>query len=293
MAQRWKDWIRLIRARQWIKNLFVLAPLLFSGRALDGHWQAQALLAFVAFCAIASAVYLMNDVVDRESDRAHPQKRLRPVASGAISVRSAVAVAWVLGLAGLAMSLRVGAQALVIAATYLSLNVIYSGALKRVVLLDVFSIAAFFVLRLLMGAAAVEVKPSLWLLLCGGLLALFLGFAKRRHELVLLGGESAEHREVLSRYSIPLLDQLAAVLLSVTVVSYIMYTVESETARLVPGGRLSYSTVFVLYGVVRYLYLVHQGEDGNPTDTLLSDKGLLFAGGLWVLYCGAVLYLGG
>jgi 4-hydroxybenzoate polyprenyltransferase len=183
-----------------------------------------------------------------------------------------------------------GVKLLGAAVAYLLLNCVYSVWIKHVVILDVFAISAFFVLRLVAGAAAVDVQPSVWLILCGGLLSLYLGFAKRRHELVLLGGSSSDHRAVLSQYSTAFLDQLSVVLLAVTIVSYIMYTLESETAKQVGGEALSYSTVFVLYGVLRYLYLVHKRLDGNPTDTLLTDKALLAAVILWVAYCGLVIY---
>jgi 4-hydroxybenzoate polyprenyltransferase len=281
---------RLIRPQQWVKNLFVLAPLLFSGQARQGASQIRGLTAFLAFCLLASTVYAMNDVVDREADRAHPTKRRRPIASGATPVSVALTLAGVMLVASLGLAFSVGPALGACAVTYLVLNVVYSAYLKHVVILDVFAIAAFFVLRLLAGAAAVQVRPSVWLVLCGGLLALYLGFAKRRHELVLLGDQSGAHRSVLSQYSTSFLDQLSVVLLSVIVVSYIMYTLESETARLVGGELLSYSTVFVLYGVIRYLYLVHRRLDGNPTDTLLTDRGLLAACLLWAIYCGAVIY---
>jgi 4-hydroxybenzoate polyprenyltransferase len=284
-------WVRLLRPQQWIKNFFVLAPLLFSGRALDTASQIRSVLAFVVFCGLASSVYIFNDVVDRESDRAHPAKRTRPLASGDIGVTSALTVALLLLAASVALAFSVSRALGGIAVSYLLLNVLYSLWLKHVVIVDVFAISAFFVLRLLAGAAAVDVRPSVWLVLCGGLLALYLGFAKRRHELILLGNDSArDHRAVLTEYTTPFLDQLSVVLLAVTIVSYIMYTLESETARSVGGEALSYSTVFVLYGVLRYLHLVHRQEDGNPTDTLLTDKGLLAAVILWVIYCGLVLY---
>ncbi len=282
--------LRLIRPQQWVKNLFVLAPLLFSGQALQAASQVRGLTAFAAFCLLASTVYVMNDVVDREADRAHPTKRRRPIASGAIPVSVALALAAVMLAASLVLAFSAGAALGACALTYLVLNVVYSVHLKHVVILDVFAIAAFFVLRLLAGAAAVQVRPSVWLVLCGGLLALYLGFAKRRHELVLLGDRSSSHRSVLSQYSTAFLDQLSVVLLAVIIVSYIMYTLESDTAKLVGGELLSYSTVFVLYGVIRYLYLVNKRLDGNPTDTLLTDRGLLAACVLWALYCGGVVY---
>ena len=285
------SWIRVLRPHQWVKNCFVLAPLLFSGKALDSTSQLRSLFAFLVFCGLASSVYIFNDVVDRNSDRAHPIKRRRPIAAGEIGVPQALVVAALLLATSITSAFLVSPALGGIAVSYLALNVLYSVWLKHVVIVDVFAISAFFVLRLLSGAAAVNVRPSVWLVLCGGLLALYLGFAKRRHELVLLGnGSAAEHRAVLVEYSTAFLDQLSVVLLSVTIVSYIMYTLESETARAVGGDALSYSTVFVLYGVLRYLHLVHRRQDGNPTDTLLTDKGLMAAVILWVLYCGLVLY---
>ncbi len=286
-----RAWVKALRPEQWVKNGFVLSPLVFSGKA--GIWDAQwrTLVAFAAFCAVASAVYLMNDVIDRENDRQHPRKRHRPVASGLIAPRSALVASVIIGLGALVLGSLAGGSVAVVLASYLVLNVLYGTWLKNVVIVDVFSIAAFFVMRLVAGAAAISVRPSIWLLLCGGLLALYLGFAKRRHELVLLGSDSATHRAVLASYSTVFLDQLSVVLLSVTVVSYIMYTLESETARLVGTDALSYSTAFVLYGVLRYLWLVHRHEGGNPTETLLTDRALLADVVLWGLYCGAVIYL--
>jgi 4-hydroxybenzoate polyprenyltransferase len=283
-------WVRLLRPKQWIKNAFVLAPLIFSGRAFDWSAQWQALATFVAFCLAASGVYAMNDVVDREQDRAHPIKRARPVAAGLIAVPSALTASLLLIAAGVAVAFAVGVRVGVAVASYFFLNLAYAFVLKRMVILDVFAVASFFVLRLLAGAAAVDVRPSVWLLLCGGLLALYLGFAKRRQELDLLGGNSTNHRAVLSNYSIPFLDQLSLVLLAVTIVAYIMYTLESETAKAVGSEALSYSTVFVLYGVLRYLYLVHRSEGGNPAETLLTDRSLLIAVIAWVAYCGIVIY---
>ena len=283
-------WVRAIRPEQWLKNGFVLSPIVFSGRALIWDYQWRALVAFAAFCAVASAVYLMNDVIDREADQRHPRKASRPIASGLITPTSAMVVATVLALAGVGTAMLAGTGVAAVLAAYVGLNVLYALWLKNMVIVDVFAIAAFFIMRLVAGSVAVGVQPSIWLLLCGGLLALYLGFAKRRHELVLLGGASSTHRVVLAKYSTPFLDQLSVVLLSVTVVSYIMYTVESDTARIVGSQALAYSTAFVLYGVLRYLYLVHQNEGGNPTETLLTDRALIAAVVLWSAYCGAIIY---
>jgi 4-hydroxybenzoate polyprenyltransferase len=284
------DWLRMLRPQQWIKNFFVLAPLLFSGRATEPEAAMRAAGAFLAFCLVASGVYLMNDVADRERDRNHPTKRHRPVAAGRVGVGQAVAVGAALHVVGLALSWAISPHLLAVTGAYVVLNVLYTHALKDMVILDVFVIAAFFMLRLLAGAAAVSVQPSVWLLLCGGLLALYLGFAKRRHELTLLGDDSASHRSVLTHYSEAFLDQMSVVLLSVTIVSYIMYTLESETAAKVGSQALVTSTPFVLYGVFRYLYLVHKRDLGSPTETVLTDRPLMADVALWLVYCGWVIY---
>jgi 4-hydroxybenzoate polyprenyltransferase len=284
------DWVRLLRPRQWVKNTFVLAPLLFSGRATDIGAIAGSLAAAALFSLLASGIYCWNDVVDRVADRAHPRKSHRPVAAGLISPTTAGIVGTLLVAIALGGAWLISPPLGTVFLCYMLLNVLYARALKRMVILDVFAIGAFFVLRLLAGCAAIHVSPSVWLLLCSGLLSLFLGFAKRRHELLLLGDDSASHRSVLSEYTAPLLDQMSMILLSVTVVSYIMYSLTSQTAIEVGSEALSYSTVFVLYGVFRYLVLVHQSRGGDPTETLLTDRALLVNGGLWLAYCGWVLY---
>jgi 4-hydroxybenzoate polyprenyltransferase len=290
-ARSLRDWILLTRPTHWVKNLFVLGPLYFSGRAFELDAVIEAALAFTAFCLASSGVYLVNDVADRVADRVHPIKRLRPVAAGRVSVRDATVAGLGLSAMGLILAAVVSLDVMLLIGAYLALNAAYTWRLKRVVVLDVFVLASFFLLRLLTGAAAVHVRPSIWLLLVGGLLALYLGFTKRRHELVLLGDQSPGHRNVLSSYTAPFLDQISTVLLAVTVVGYVMYTLESGTAAAVPGERLAYSTVFVLYGVFRYLFLVHrQDEGGSPTQTLLSDRQLLLIVAAWAFYCGLVIY---
>lgn len=285
------DWWRLLRPRQWVKNTFVIAPLLFSGLVTNTTAIAASLLAFVLFSLLASGIYCWNDVVDRVADRAHPTKRNRPVAAGRIPVRAAVVAGALLVTGALAGGFAIDIDLGTVFVLYLGLNVVYSRGLKSLVILDVFAIATFFILRLLAGCAAIGVVPSVWLLLCGGLLSLYIGFAKRRHELALLGEDSATHRAVLEHYDAALLDQMSVILLSVTVVSYIMYTLTSQTAQLTGAETLSYSTVFVLYGVFRYLYLVHgSGQGGDPTETLLTDRALLTDVALWLAYCGWAIY---
>jgi 4-hydroxybenzoate polyprenyltransferase len=285
------DWVSLLRPKQWVKNAFVLAPLLFSGRAMDPEAIGRGVAAALLFSVLASGIYAMNDAYDAEGDRAHPRKRFRPIAAGRIPRRNGVSVGVALALGATAGAALLDLRFGLIALAYLLVNVIYTLKLKSVVILDVFAVASFFLMRLVAGAAVVGVAPSIWLLLCGGLLALYLGFAKRRSELVMLGDGSGDHRSVLSKYTPAFLDQMSGVLLSVTVVSYIMYTLTSETAQRVGSDVLSYSVVFVLYGVFRYLYLAHrQGEGGDPTETLLTDKPLMGSVVLWFAYCGWVIY---
>ena len=285
-----RDWIQLFRPSHWVKNLFVFAPLLFSGRAFDSGELAQAAAAFAAFCLASSGIYALNDVADRDADMVHPVKRLRPVAAGIIAPRKAVVAGIMLVIAALLISWAVHPAVALFVGLYVGVNVAYMWRLKSIVVLDVFAVASLFVIRLLAGAAAVRVEPSVWLLLCGGLLALYLGFTKRRHELLLLGDDSADHRAVHAHYSPAFLDQISTVLLSVTIVSYIMYTLQSATASAVGTDVLSYSTVFVVYGVFRYIFLVHQREGGSPTETLLNDRQLLIVVAGWLIYCGLVIY---
>jgi len=289
-----RDWLTLLRPKQWVKNAFVLAPLLFSGRATELSAIAAAVAAAAIFSMLASGIYALNDAYDAEGDRAHPRKRLRPIAAGRISARDGVGVGVALAGAAVLVAWVLEPSFGLVALTYVVVNVVYTLKLKDVVILDVFTVASFFLMRLLAGAAVVQVTPSIWLLLCGGLLALYLGFAKRRNELITLGDGSSQHRAVLTKYGPEFLDQMSGVLLSVTVVSYIMYTLTSETAERVGSDVLSYSVVFVLYGVFRYLYLSHKhGEGGDPTETLLTDRPLMGSVVLWFAYCGWVIYLSG
>ncbi len=289
-----KDWLTLARPRQWVKNAFVAAPLLFSGRATEGEAVVASAAAVVLFSLLSSGVYALNDVRDAERDREHPLKRSRPVAAGRIPARAAVlagsAVCALTCVAAWLLDPRFG----IVAVAYVAVNLAYTLGLREVVILDVFIIASFFLMRLVAGSAVVDVAPSIWLLLCGGLLALYLAFAKRRHELSVLGPQSELHRRVLGRYDASFLDQVSAVLLSVTVVAYVMYALSSETAGRVGSDRLAYSVVFVLFGSFRYLLLSHRREGGgDPAETLLSDGPLAVSVLLWLAYCGWVLYFAG
>ncbi len=287
---------RTLRPRQWTKNLFVFAGLVFSQHLVDATQLVQVLVAFLVFCLASGGVYLFNDLWDLERDRQHPLKRLRPLASGRLSP----ALAWgeLVTLVGacLALGWWVGPAFLVVVVAYVLLQVLYTLWLKRVVILDVFCIAAGFVLRVLAGAVAIQVDVSRWLLICTTMISLFLGLAKRRHELTLAGEDAASHREVLAEYSPYLLDQLISVVTAATVLSYTLYTTSPETAAKFGSQNMVFTVPFVLYGVFRYLYLIHMkgggaaGAGGSPENTLLGDRPLLVNIGLWMLVVMAVLY---
>jgi len=276
------------RPLQWLKNLFVFAPLIFAQRLGDRASVTLALLAFACFCMLAAATYLFNDLLDRESDRLHPVKRRRPIPSGELGA-GVVALASLLLLGGAAeLALYIGRPFLWTALAYLVLQVLYTLALKRMVILDVFAVSAGFVARVLGGAFAVDVPASSWLLVCTVLIALFLSLAKRRHELLLLGDVAEEHRRSLTQYSIKLLDQMIGVVAPATVVAYALYTLDPATVAKFGGFELVYTVPFVLYGLFRYLYLVHRREGGGEPDrTLLTDIPLL----LNVLLYGATVIL--
>jgi 4-hydroxybenzoate polyprenyltransferase len=269
----------------------VFAALTFSKHLFERGPLLRSLLAFVLFCALSGAVYLLNDVTDVERDRRHPLKRRRPIASGELPVRSAVAVAAGLGLAGLAGAWLLGPAFLACAACYVALNLLYSFRLKEVVIVDVLAVSLGFVIRAAAGAAAIGVAISDWLLICTVLLALFLSLAKRRHELTSLSGAAADHRAILAEYSPYLLDQMIGVVTASCLMAYAFYTTAEETRQKFQTDRLAWTIPFVLYGIFRYLYLVHQKEKGgSPTDVLLADRPLLLAVALWALAVVAIVY---
>ena len=285
-----------LRPAQWTKNLFVFGALLFGERAgrpafLDPAAIAHAIGAFVVFCALSGVVYLINDVADRENDRLHPLKRFRPIASGAVSPSLAIATAIVLGLGALASSYALRPAFAIVAVAYLLLQFLYSGALKHMVILDVIALATGFVLRAAGGAVAIDVPISHWLLILIMLLALFLALSKRRHELVLLADGAGSHRPILQEYSPYLLDQMIGVVTASTLVSYVIYTISPETVQKFHTDYLGLTLVFPLYGIFRYLYLVHQKEGGgSPSDMLQNDRPLLACVALWAVSVAAILY---
>ncbi|OGA24223.1 MAG: prenyltransferase [Betaproteobacteria bacterium RIFCSPLOWO2_02_FULL_67_19] len=275
---RARAFLELARPQQWAKNSFVLTGLLFGHAWQDPQLIAAAVAATVAFCLASSAVYAFNDAGDAARDRRHAQKRTRPVASGVLSVREACVAAAVLGVASLAVAAAVSPLVAGIVAAYLALNVAYTHGLKHVPVVDVFIIAAGFMLRLLAGTAGIGIEPSNWLLLCGLLLTLMLGFGKRRAELEELADEAGEHRAVLEDYSVGFLDKAVLVCAGGVIVCYALYTMAPETAALHGTERLVLTLPWVLLGTFRYLFrLNYRGGGGDPTDELLRDPVLALA----------------
>jgi 4-hydroxybenzoate polyprenyltransferase len=280
-----------VRPDQWTKNLLVFAALIFAVKLLDLAALALASAAFLIFCALSGAVYLINDVSDREADRQHPLKRMRPIASGALSPGSALV--WAVGLSVLALAAAFALQPLfgVTAAAYLALFVSYTRWLKHIVILDVMSIAIGFVLRALAGGLVIGVPVSDWLLVCTILGALFLGLAKRRHEITMLGDGARGHRRILEEYDPYLLDQMIAIVAAATLVVYVIYCASPETADRFGTRLLVLTTPFPIYGIFRYLYLVHRKHGGgSPSDMLLRDRPLLGCVALWGIAVILIIY---
>lgn len=282
---------RALRPVQWVKNVFVLAPLVFAEHLLEPALLLRAGISFLAFCFAASSIYLVNDLRDREEDRRHPLKKNRPIASGALAVPVAVGASIALAAAAIAASLYLGYQFTVYLAVYLAINLLYSSVLKKMVILDVMAVSSGYVLRVMAGAAAIDVEVSKWLLLCSIFLALFLIFSKRRHEIVLLGEGAAGHRAVLGLYSAAFLDQMINVVTASTVVSYALYAVDDHTVERFGSDALLYTLPLVLYGIFRYLYLIYQRNDiQDPTVALLKDPALIVNVLLWGAAVLVVVY---
>jgi 4-hydroxybenzoate polyprenyltransferase len=277
-----------MRPPEWIKNLLVYAGLLFSQQFDDPGRVLDATLVFVAFCAISSAGYLINDIRDAALDRRHPEKRHRPIASGALSEQVAWVSAVTLAVAAIALSLlAVSVEVAGLVAGYGAITIAYSLILKRLVILDVMTIASLFILRVVAGAVAVDAHASEWLLLCTGMLALFLGFTKRRQEAMEEMAENADTRPVLDHYSIPYLDQMVSMVTAAAIISYAIYAVNSPRI----GSEMLATAPSVLYGIFRYLYLIYDRRDTRSTAAILTrDPGMIFAGVSWVGIALLMLY---
>jgi 4-hydroxybenzoate polyprenyltransferase len=258
---------------------------------MDPMALGYSLLAFAGFCLLSSALYIFNDWIDIEEDRSHPEKRHRPLSSGLLPVPVALAGAAILILVAFAIASLVGIEFLLIAALYFVQTLVYCLALKRVIILDCILIASGFVLRVVGGAAAISVAPTHWLIACAFLLALFLAFSKRRQELLALSANAVEHRKVLGEYSVAYLDQVNVILIGAVIVSYALYTVAPETVERFGTDALIYGSVFVIYGLLRYLALIHHPQNGgNPSKMLLRDGPLLITVIGWSVYNAIIVY---
>ena len=279
-----------LRPRQWVKNLFVFAALVFAQKLFTPLWW-PALEAFVLFCGLSGAIYVFNDVADRDRDRLHPKKRLRPVAAGTLPAGLALGIGVVLLGGCLALGFLLSTGFGLAALAYAVLLAAYSAWLKHVVIVDVLVVSFGFVLRAVAGALAIDVEISGWLLICTILLALFLALGKRRHEYVALDADAVRHRPILAEYSTGLLDQMIAVVTASTVTAYALYTMSPETVAKFHTHWLPATLPFVLYGIFRYLYLLYRRQlGGNPSELFLNDRALLLNTLLWMLAVLLIIY---
>ena len=281
-----------LRPKQWHKNLFIFAPLIFSQNVFEWPLLQRSLLGFLAFCLLSGAVYIFNDLHDMEEDKRHPLKARRPLASGRLK-KTHVWIAFILtGTGSLALSYALSPSFFAAALVYFVLQTAYSLGLKHIVILDLFIIAAGFLLRVVAGGLVIDVSLSPWILICIFLLALFLAMGKRRHELVMLGDEAQAHRPILKEYSPLLLDQMISVVTASTVVAYCLYTISDETVAKFGTTNLIFTAPFVIYGIFRYLYLVHRkSQGGSPEALILKDKPLFIALILWITVSAIILYI--
>ncbi len=264
--------LALMRPHQWLKNVFVLAPLLFSHQFVHLHLCLRAALAFISFCIVSGAIYTINDLCDVHEDQQHPIKKLRPIASGAVSSRMAIVLSIVLIVSSLAMAWYVDFYVAMAVLLYAVTHIAYSLTLKHVAILDVMTIAAGFVLRILGGSVAISVAPSHWLVICTMMISLFLGFTKRRAELLSIGTQTRNSRAVLKDYSTTFLDQAIAMVTGATIVCYTLYTVDARTVELFGTRAMLVTVPLVIYGLLRYIYIIYYLEQGeDPSHTLIHD----------------------
>lgn len=286
--------LTVLRPYHWIKNTFVFAPLVFSGRFTQINMCLKTTLAFISFCMVSSAVYAINDICDRSEDRRHPMKRFRPVASGAIAPTLAVLLSMIFIILGLAIACFLNRFVFLVVLLYIFVNIAYSLALKRIAILDVLTISFGFVLRIICGGMAISVTPSYWLVLCTVMISIFLGFTKRRVELLAVNPEKNNTRPVLKDYSIAFLDQVISMVTGATIIAYALYTVDAHT-QMVLGTRAMLLTLpFVIYGLLRYIYIIYHLKQGaDPVETLIRDIPTIINLLLWVVTSLLVVKYGG
>jgi len=279
-----KCYLYTLRPQQWVKNFFVFLPLVFAGQLTDINLCFLSLFAFVCFCGISSSVYIFNDLIDLKTDQLHPTKKLRPLPAGTVSPIAAVAMGIILLIISLVGAFILETHLGVVILAYFISNLIYTFLLKKMVIVDVMCIAFFFILRVIAGSVAINVEISHWILICSGLLALFLGFNKRRHEIKTLNRSAHQHRKVLEGYNVYFIDQMISVLTASTVVFYTLYTTAATTVSNLGTTHLLFTVPFVYYGIFRYLYLVHKrGKGGDPARIVLSDDKLILNLCIWLI----------
>jgi 4-hydroxybenzoate polyprenyltransferase len=280
-----------MRPHQWLKNLFILAPILFGKKLTETAAIGNSLLAFAVFCLLASSLYIFNDWIDAEEDRTHPEKCNRPISSGLLPVPIALITALILAITAFSLTSIVGMNFFLISALYVILTLSYCLVLKKIIVLDAMTISAGFVIRIVGGAIAISVTPSHWLIMCAFLLALFLTFTKRRQELLVLSTHASDHRKVLDEYSVEYLGRVNNILIGASIVCYALYTVAPETINKFNTDSLIYGTVFVVYGMLRYLILIEKPSNGgNPTKMLFQDTPLLLTVLAWAFFNAIIIY---
>lgn len=277
--------IKLLRPKQWIKNFFVFGAILFSNNFWNLKIVKNNIITFIAFCFISSTVYILNDIVDVERDKKHPEKCKRPIASGKVSVNKAKIIGAIMALTSFYIAINLNIYIAIIIGLYLINNLFYSFKFKNIIIVDVLSISIGFILRVIAGGVATKVETSNWIILCTLFLSLFLGFGKRKNEIVILGKDAYDHRENLSKYTERLLDQLINIVLTCTIVFYSIYCVLGS-----PFNNFVWTTIFVVFGILRYYYLMYsKGEGGSPTELVLKDKQLIYCIALWGCACILIL----
>ncbi|MCX6137478.1 MAG: decaprenyl-phosphate phosphoribosyltransferase [Ignavibacteriales bacterium] len=287
-----REYFRLLRPVQWTKNLFLFTPLIFSRHLFDWTYVLQALWGFVAFSLISSCVYIINDIFDRETDRSHPEKKFRPIAAGTVSIPGAIVLAAILFAASIILSWKISMPLTVIVCLYFVIQFFYSIRLKHIVILDIFVVAAGFMMRVIAGAEVINVMISNWIVLCTMFLSLFLAVAKRRGESVLAEQDGRDiRRKVLAEYDIRLFDQMMMITSTGMAISYALYTVAERTIKVFGTEYLIFTTIFVLFGIFRYLLLIYRNNAGeNPVMVLLRDKPTFINVILWLISCVLIIY---
>lgn len=278
------DYIKLMRIKQYIKNFFVFSAIIFSNNILNTNLLSKTFIAFVCFCLISSSVYALNDAIDMDKDKKHPKKRNRPVASGRISKKNANILFVILALISISLSIVVNFRLTIILVLYLINNILYSLKLKNIILLDVFSISLGFIFRVYAGCVAIDVNLSNWIILCTFFLSLYLAFGKRKKEIETLRDDAIEHRKILEDYDIENLNQMMVVMLSSTIVCYALYSTSNPEKP-----HMIFTTIFVVYGVLRYNYIINTTNEGNPTEIVLKDWALKINVILWIIACLIIL----